>query len=100
MKRRIKIALLLTAAISLLAISLPSFLESENGTQFYIENDSFSVAGGGRTIKYIGPPSPERHDVRVDPPNQHQKPIYRYPRIIFGLIDGIRPLQFDFYYII
>ena len=96
----IKITLLLTAAISLLAIALPSFLESENSTHFYIENDSVSIAAGGETIKYIGPPSPDRHDVRIDPPYQHQKPIYWDPRIIFGLFDGIYPLQVDFYYII
>lgn len=84
----------------LLAASLPSFFENEYGKQFHNETDFIFGTGGAEKTKYVGPPSPERYDIGVRPPYQPQKPVFRDPRIIFGLLDGIRPFPVDFYWII
>lgn len=98
-KQIMMLALLLMSTVSLLASSLPGLFENKSGNQFYKEMDVALVKGGSDTIKYVGPPAPERYDVNIKPPYDHQEPIMKFTRIIFGFSEDIRSLQVDFYYI-
>ncbi|MFX1351573.1 MAG: hypothetical protein ACFFA1_05065 [Promethearchaeota archaeon] len=99
-KQIMTLALLLTAAVSLLAASLPVFLDNEYEMQLNNKQDAILISEGSGNIEYVGPPAPERYYIGVHPPYQDQKPILRDPRIIFWLLDGIRPFPVNSYYII